>query len=58
MFNSNWALKAQRKRALRFARQVLSEIFKGKLNHNNVNIEQGQLNFDCFSASLRFNKMI
>ena len=35
MFNSNWALKAQRKRELRFARQVLSEIFKAKLNNNN-----------------------
>ena len=32
IFNSNWALKAQRKRELRFARQVLSEIFKAKLN--------------------------
>ena len=28
IFNSNWALKAQRKWELRFARQVLSEIFK------------------------------
>ena len=32
IFNSNWALKPQRKRELRFARQVLSEIFKAKLN--------------------------
>ena len=47
LFTSNWALKAHRKQELRFARQVLSEIFKAKLNHdNNVNIEQGQLNFD------------
>ena len=46
IFNSNWGLKAQRKRELRFAGQVLSEIFKAKLNNNNVNIEQGQLNFD------------
>ena len=45
-----WALKAQRKRELRFARQVLSKIFKPKLNNNNhVNIEQGQLNFDWFT---------
>ena len=50
IFNSNWALKAQRKRELRFARQVLSKIFKPKLNNNNhVNIEQGQLNFDWFT---------
>ena len=48
IFNSNWALKAQRKRALVFKRQVLSEIFKAKLNNYNVNIEQGQLNFDWF----------
>ena len=32
IFNSNWALKAQRKRELKFARQVLSEIFKAKSN--------------------------
>ena len=32
IFDSNWALKSQRKRELRFARQVLSEIFKVKLN--------------------------
>ena len=32
IFDSNWALKPQRKRELRFARQVLSEIFKAKLN--------------------------
>ena len=32
IFHSNWALKPQRKRELRFARQVLSEIFKAKLN--------------------------
>ena len=32
IFDSNWALKSQRKRELRFARQVLSEIFKAKLN--------------------------
>ena len=38
IFISNWALKAQRKRELRFARQILSEIFKAKLNNNNVNI--------------------
>ena len=49
IFNSNLALKAQRKRELRFARQVLSEIFKPKLNNSNVNIEQGQLNFDWFT---------
>ena len=49
IFNSNWALKALRKRELRFARQVLSEIFKAKLSNNNVNIEQGQLNFDWFT---------
>ena len=30
IFNSNWVLKAQRKRQLRFARKVLSEIFKAK----------------------------
>ena len=30
MFTANWVLKAQRKRELRFARQVLSEIFKAK----------------------------
>ena len=35
--NSNWALKAQKKWELRFARQVLSEIFKAKLSHINVN---------------------
>ena len=50
IFNSNWALKAQRKWELRFSRQVLSTIFKPKLNNNNhVNIEQGQLNFDWFT---------
>ena len=49
IFNLNWALKAQRKRELRFARQVLSEIFKAKLNNNNINIEQCQLNFDWFT---------
>ena len=49
IFNSNRALKAQRKRDLVFERQVLSEIFKAKLNNNNVNIEQGQLNFDWFT---------
>ena len=49
IFNSNYAFKAQRKRELRFARQILSEIFKPKLNNNNVNIEQGQLNFDWFT---------
>ena len=49
LFNSNWSLKAQRKRELRFANQVLSEIFKVKLNNNNVNIERGQLNFDWFT---------
>ena len=32
IFDSNWTLKPQRKRKLRFARQVLSEIFKAKLN--------------------------
>ena len=32
IFDSNWALKPQRKREMRFARQVLSEIFKAKLN--------------------------
>ena len=32
IFNSNWALIAQRKRELKFVRQVLSEIFKEKLN--------------------------
>ena len=32
ILDSNWALKPQRKRELRFARQVLSEIFKAKLN--------------------------
>ena len=32
IFDSNWALNPQRKRKLRFARQVLSEIFKAKLN--------------------------
>ena len=32
IFDSNWALKPQRKRELRYARQVLSEIFKAKLN--------------------------
>ena len=32
MFDSNWALKPKRKRELRFTRQVLSEIFKAKLN--------------------------
>ena len=32
IFDSNWALKPQRKRELRFARQVFSEIFKAKLN--------------------------
>ena len=37
------------KSSLRFARQVLSEIFKLKLNNKNVNIEQGQLNFDWFA---------
>ena len=41
--------KVQRKQELRFARQVLSEIFKAKLNNNNVNIKQGQLNFDWFT---------
>ena len=46
IFISNWALKAQGKRELRFERQVLSEIFKAKLNSNNVNIEQSQLNFN------------
>ena len=35
--NSNWTLKAQKKWELRFARQVLSELFKAKLSHNNVN---------------------
>ena len=35
IFNSNWTLKAKRKWELRFARQVLSEIFKAKLNNNN-----------------------
>ena len=49
IFNSNWGLKAQRKRELRFAGHVLSEIFKAKLNNNNVNIEQDQLNFDWFT---------
>ena len=46
IFNSNWSLKAQSKRNLRFARQVLSEISKAKLYHINLNIDQGQLNFD------------
>ena len=32
IFDSNWALKSQRKWELRFARQVISEIFKAKLN--------------------------
>ena len=32
IFDSNWALKPQRKRELRYARQVSSEIFKAKLN--------------------------
>ena len=49
IFNSNWPIKAQRKWNLRFARQVLPEIFKVKLNHSNVNIQQGQLNFDWFT---------
>ena len=49
IFYSNWALKLHRKRELRFARQVLSEIYKAKLSKNNVNIEQGQLNFDWFT---------
>ena len=31
-------LKAERKWELRFARQVLSEIFKAKLTHNNVKV--------------------
>ena len=44
IFNSNLGLKAQRN-----WRQVLSEIFKARLNHNNVNIEQGQLIFDWFT---------
>ena len=32
IFDSNWALKPQRKRELRFAKQVLLEIFNAKLN--------------------------
>ena len=32
IFDSKWSLKPQRKLELRFARQVLSEIFKAKLN--------------------------
>ena len=49
IFNSNSALKAQRKQELVFVKQVLSEVFKAKLNNNNVNIEQVQLNFDWFT---------
>ena len=44
-----YLIKAQRKWNLRFARQVLPEIFKAKLNHSNVNIQQGQLKFDWFT---------
>ena len=49
IINLNGTLKPQRKRELRFARRVLSEIFKTKLNNNNVNIEQVQLNFNWFT---------
>ena len=57
ILNSNWALKAERKWELRFARQVLSEIFKAKLTHNNVNTEQGQLNFDSFMSRCLLTKL-
>ena len=45
IFNSNWALKTQRERELRFARQVLSETFKAKLNNNNIKLRARSAQF-------------
>ena len=48
IFNSN-CFKSSKETGIEICRQVLPEIFKAKLNNNNVNIEQGQLNFDWFT---------
>ena len=48
IFNSN-CFKSSKETGIEICRQVLSEIFKAKLNNNNVNIEHGQLIFDWFA---------
>ena len=59
IFDSNWALKPQRKRELRFARQVLSEIFKAKLNRElQCKHWARSTQFWLVYALLRYNKTI
>ena len=51
IFDSNWALKPQRKRGIEILQDKSSQKYskQSKTVNNNVNIEQGQLNFDWFT---------
>ena len=43
------SLKSSKGTGIKLTRQFLSEKIKVKLNSNNINIEQGQLNYDWFT---------
>ena len=58
IFNSNWALKAQRKRELRFARQILSENIQTEVKQYDCKHWARSTKFWLVYASLHCNKTI